>query len=349
MCIHKTELTQIWLKKGVIGILFRVSGGQDGNTNIGLGHVFRSINLAKYLLPNKIHFLVEDYGGAKKIIRGSGFSNVKALKKRINVKSDIKKTINYLKKYKIQLLIVDKYGIKLTYLKKLKKTVRVVLISDLRKIDYPADLIVNGFVGFRNKISFNQFGSKCLIGPSFQILDPRFTKKKEYKTKFKLLVTFGGSDEKNITEILCKQLIQSFPKIKTKIIIGPNTICPNRLNTLVKKSRGQITLMKETSDMYKEISSSEFGFCAGGITSYEFATLGKPFSIICVDKHQLQTAKEWERLGVARNLGLFNKKNTKRIYQFLNFVNSNRLYRSKRRNIVDGLGGQRVASEILKM
>ena len=63
-------------------------------------------------------------------------------------------------------------------------------------------------------------------------------------------------------------------------------------------------VVNETKNMRKEISETSFGFCAGGITTYEFATMNIPFAIIFQYKHQLLTAKAWEKRKIAYNLGL---------------------------------------------
>ena len=55
-------------------ILFRTAGGSALNKELGLGHVFRCINLAKSLKGNKIKFLIEDYGSVKKILNINRFS-----------------------------------------------------------------------------------------------------------------------------------------------------------------------------------------------------------------------------------------------------------------------------------
>ena len=58
--------------------------------------------------------------------------------------------MNYLKRKKIDLLIVDRYHMRVNYLKTLQKYVKLVVISDLYNIEYPSDLVINGFVGLKN-------------------------------------------------------------------------------------------------------------------------------------------------------------------------------------------------------
>ena len=63
-----------------INILFRTSGGVAPNKELGFGHVYRCINLAKKISNNKIFFEIEDYGQVKKILIKNNFKNIFNLK-----------------------------------------------------------------------------------------------------------------------------------------------------------------------------------------------------------------------------------------------------------------------------
>ena len=58
-------------------ILFRTSGGATANKELGTGHIFRTINLSKQFKDHKKLFLVEDYGGVKKIFQSNNILNIK--------------------------------------------------------------------------------------------------------------------------------------------------------------------------------------------------------------------------------------------------------------------------------
>ena len=109
------------VKKKNLKILIRTAGGKETREELGLGHVYRCLNLASELKFNKIHFLLEDFGGAKEIIKQRGFHNIQILKKGIGLSDDLKITVNYLKRKKIDLLIVDRYHMRVNYLKTLQK------------------------------------------------------------------------------------------------------------------------------------------------------------------------------------------------------------------------------------
>ena len=327
-------------------ILFRTSGGRIRKKELGLGHVFRCINLGYQLKSHQIQFLIEDYGSVSPLLHDHGFKKIFNLIPGISVNDDIKKTVAHILKNKITILIVDKYGLTNLYVKTLKKIVRVVVISDLKNIDYDSDLVINGFIGFNNKIKTNKFKIKCLLGPKYQILNQQYAKKQHYKKKYDLLITVGGFDANNLLEIILKKISKYEKKIKIKIILGHATKNKSIISKFVTKSN-EITIINKTNNMKKEISSTKFGICAGGITTYEFAALHTPFAIVCQYKHQIFTANEWQKRKIAKNLG-FIQKEPKKIDLFLNHLMQNKIILNHS-NLVDGLGSKRVAIEILNL
>ena len=160
------------MKQKKLKILFRTSGGRAVKKQLGLGHINRCVSLSKFFKNCEIYFLIEDYGGVVEFIKQSKIKNIVKLRNNIDLESDIKETFSQIISKNIDILIVDKYDIKIKYLHKLKNSAKIVVISDLKKIDYPADLVVNGFVGFKNKKTTNKFGSKCLLGRSVSVASP---------------------------------------------------------------------------------------------------------------------------------------------------------------------------------
>jgi len=339
------------LKQKKLKILFRTSGGRAKKKQLGLGHINRCISLSNVLKNCEIYFLIEDYGGVVEFIKRNKIRNIVKLRNNIDVESDIKETGSQIISKNIDILIVDKYKTKLKYFHKLKNLAKIVVLSDLKKIDFPVDLVVNGFVGFDNKKITNKYGTKCFVGPAFQILNQNFKEKKFFKNKiYDILVTVGGFDERNIIETFMKQFLKYKGKIKAKIILGPATIKSQQIKKMEKYFGKNLTIKHHVSDMYNEITKSRFGLCSGGITSYEFACLNVPFAIICQVKHQLITAKAWVRKNKAYNFGVIDKNTAKKIDSLLKTISEKKSQKiSKKPLIVDGLGSQRIACEICKL
>ena len=330
-------------------ILFRTAGGKAVGKELGLGHIFRSINLAKEFQHSSSHFLLEDYGGAKNILKKNGFNKIKSIKNGIEHVEDFEKTKMQIKKWKIDVVIIDRYKISKLYIKKLSKITKVVVISDLKEINYKSDLVINGFIGFKNQIIKNKFNSKCLLGPNFQILNKQFSKKSNYNSKkWDLLISFGGFDEKKISDMLVDILPNYLEKMKIKIILGPVAKKSLKLLKLQKKFKN-ISIKKSTTNMKKEMQDTKYGLCTGGLTSYEFVCMKIPIGIICDENHQKLTANNWEKLGYARNLGIINKNTKKEIKLFLQSITEEKFLVMDKRIIIDGKGSTRAVNEILKI
>ncbi len=337
------------MKKNGFKILFRTAGGLSPQKEIGFGHVYRCISLAK-TLKAQIFFLLEDFGSAKTIIKKNGFDKIYSLKPNSDVKVDIKKTFDCINKNQIDIIVIDRYNIKKQYLDRVKKICTSVVITDLNNYELNGDLIVNGFIGFKNKIVQNDYNVKCLLGPKFQILDNSFsTNKKKIKKEIDLLATFGGTDDNNISGILVDILSNYNLNIKVKIILGHRKNIPKNQIKLLKNLNPSISILNFTNNMRKEIQSSRFGLCSGGLTAYEFASQGIPFGIVCQNKHQQVTAQEFNKKGLAVNLGLINKKTSYRIKGFLEKIIIDKKNMKIPKKIIDGKGVIRVAREIKKL
>lgn len=333
------------MKKKKLNILFRTSGGRAKGKELGLGHVYRCLNLANQLNFEKIFFLLEDYGGAEKVFLKNGYKNIKKIKKNIPIQLDIENSIKNVKEKNIDVLIIDKYNLSVSYVKKLQKYTKVVVISDLKRIDFPGDLVVNGFIGYPNAIRKNRYDVETLTGVKYMIINEKFKKIKRSQKKFGLVTTFGGFDEHGISDIVIKEIMRLKPDFKTKIILGPAT---KKIKKLSLNESRYLTIVKKTNDMRKEISTAKRGLCSGGITSYEFASQKIPFGIICQEKHQLMTANEWEKKKIAVNLGLINSETHKKLRKFLEGISSKKIIPSKK-IICDAKGAERVAKKILSI
>ncbi len=330
-------------------ILFRTSGGRAKNTELGMGHIYRAINLAEYFKEFEKYFLIEDYGGVKKVLQEKNLENIKTIPSKISLKNDLKETINYILKKQIDIVIVDKFKVDSEFIKELKKNTKVVVISDLKNINYSADLVVNGFIGYQNKIYINKNKTKFMLGPKFQILNKKYSKKISTKKSYDLLVTFGGYDENKIIELILKILIKYHDILSIKIILGPVTKKSKYIRK-IEREFPRFKIVGKVNDLQRDINSSKFGLCGGGITTYEFANAGIPFGIIYQHKHQKITAKEWDKRKIGIDLGFPDPKIGNRIEKLIqNIVNNKSPLKRKHRKIVDGKGVFRVAKEILKI
>lgn len=326
-------------------VLFRTAGGAAEKHELGTGHIFRCVNLAKGLKKCEIVFAVEDYGGIKEIFQNHNFHNIHYFAPDITKKNDLKKMNEIIKKEKIDFLIVDKLGTKKSYLREIKKSITTIYIADLLEYDYPADLVINGFVGLKNTKTINKYGSKCLIGPKYQILSNSLIQKKPQKPRYDLLITLGGFDKNKNLDKLCKVLPKYLNQLKIRIILGPVTKKTQNVIKIKKEFPKTLSIINYSKNIRMEIKNSKFGLCAGGITTYEFALCDVPFFIICQYNHQKITAKYWKELGHCYDYMLPNKK-LEQIENYLQDIIDKKIYIKKRKIKIDSLGVKRIIEEI---
>ncbi len=332
----------------MLRILFHTAGGKSRKNELGLGHIFRCINLANELKPNTIFFQIQDFGHVKNILQKNGFQNISLNSKNNIIANDVKETLKIIEKNKIDILIIDKFKMKKNFSKIMKNYIKTVVISDLDKIDFDAHLIINGFIGYPNQIVKNRYGVKSLIGPKYQILNKNFSNKTNFKKKYTLLVTFGGIDDRDILSIFCNVIEKYLDKIIVKIIQGPETKTHQRLKKLQRTNMKKLFVINYTNNMKNEMARTKYGLCSGGITSYEFAFMKIPFAIICQYPHQLKTALEWEKKGLAKNLGFSLNKLEQKITEYIENIIKDDVFIPKKSNFSQ-YGTNLIAQEIIKL
>ena len=328
-------------------ILFRTSGGSNPKNELGMGHIYRCMNLSKKFKSHETLFLIEDFGSVKKLLKDNS-EKVLELNPGINENQDIEETKSCIKKNQIDILIIDKYGLKNNYVKTLKKKIKTVVITDLHKNNYDADLIINGFIGYENSIKFNKYKTKCLLGPKYQILN-NYLKSKNFKEKeFDLVLTLGGYDSKCIIEKILEFIVMKNFIFKTLVILGPATRKTAKILKIEKQYKKNIKIIKETKNFQREISKGKNAITGGGVSTYEFARLNIPFGIICQYNHQLITSKEWDKRGIGTNLGMFNIKLNNKIKLFLEKINENDIKFETRKKIKFS-DTDKILNEILRL
>ncbi|WP_299290880.1 glycosyltransferase [Nitrosopumilus sp.] len=308
----------------------------DGNNKIGLGHVYRSTNLADQLIKNKhkVHFLTTEKI-SKTII--SRKHKCTLLSKINNLKS-----ISILKSFNPDLIIIDKLNEKKINLKFFKKFAKVASIDYVGKnyelIDYginylyPSSKVKNSFSGFE-----------------YVILNKKFTSKiKIKKNVTSILVLQGGSDTYCFIPKILSALNNLDNKFKISIVLGASFQCWSKLNKILSESNKNIKILKDISNMPVIMKKHDLAITAGGNTLMELAYLGIPSIIVCGEKFENETAKLMEKKHFGKNLGFGNDVSLKQIEKSVRDLMLNYDLRLKMnyfgKRVVDGKGSKRIVT-----
>ncbi|HXB41269.1 MAG TPA: UDP-2,4-diacetamido-2,4,6-trideoxy-beta-L-altropyranose hydrolase [Bacteroidia bacterium] len=187
----------------------------DGSPQIGLGHLTRCMALANML---------KDYFAIIFICKNIS----KQIEKEIqNHRFQLLKITNetgFFEKVTPQSIVVlDGYHFDITYQKKIKeKGSKLVCIDDMHDQEFVADLIINHSPGVSTKDYLAQPYTQFALGTQYALLRPSFlyqAKKERKITGIKtILICFGGSDPKNLTERALK-IVKQFTEFKKIIVV----------------------------------------------------------------------------------------------------------------------------------
>ena len=270
-------VTKSILKK--LKIAFVVNGDYD----IGLGHVYRALTLASRLTLNEIFFVMD---GKKEL----GITKVKDYFYPIKTYNSEKELIEILRELKPEIVINDILDTTESYIKSLKKTdFFVVNFEDLGEGSKYADIVFNALYEWSDAPKNHYYGYKyeCLR-EQFYLFPPKTT----INNVENLLITFGGTDQNNLTFRTLKILYElGLKDIIIKLILGLGYKHDEQLYKLISKMIQEgfrVDFMKDVKIMAKHMYDSNLIICSNGRTVYEAASLGIPMITISQNEREVR-------------------------------------------------------------
>ena len=251
-------------------ILFRA----DGNSKIGLGHLYRVFAIIEMLKENFECTLVTRSDSEISIIPKT--YKVKLIPEEIDVK---KEAMWLLKNFQIKLniIIADGYTFNAAYQKKIKKIgYKLIYIDDLTTIQMYADFVVNHSLSVKPEHFTTKLKTRFGLGTKYAMLRPSFVEvaksNKKAKNIEQVFVSFGGADFYDLTSKAVEALTHFKFINKIHVLIGAaykhqnifkiekennNIIIYNNLDEL-----GVLKLMKRTQLAIIPASTISYEVCS---------------------------------------------------------------------------------------
>jgi spore coat polysaccharide biosynthesis predicted glycosyltransferase SpsG len=297
----------------------------ESGSQIGYGHLYRSIALAKEFLNKgyEVEFSVSDKVAEELVLQHLekiNFITFSSLEKNISkykyVFLDVFKSswINYKK------LISDS-----------QSQVQFVSIIDNAFLDYSLDTDFVFTIGFQNyQLKLDTFKDKDerrikkYSGNKLFVFREEFENielieiKKEVKNIF---VSMGGSDPYRLTEMIarsCKHLKQD---LTFNYVLGAG-FEDDRVTDLfqiAKTPNFEINIHKNIQNMASLMIKNDAAIINGGNTRFELALLGIPFASISFNETQNNIANNLERHGIGKNIGDYNNLEISEIHNYIKF------------------------------
>jgi spore coat polysaccharide biosynthesis predicted glycosyltransferase SpsG len=169
---------------------------------------------------------------------------------------------------------------------------------------------------------------KYLLGSNYAPLRKLFNSadKIEIKDAIKsIMITFGGSDVKNITPKILNLLVNSYPNIIKNIIIGSGFNNIIEIENL-KDNNTNLIFNANENTMVDIMQKSDLAIASGGQTLYELALIGIPTIAILVVKNAQDDTTGWHEAGSLINAGWENDENLENnILKFIIKLNDKKL------------------------
>lgn len=315
----------------------------DGGSQIGMGHIMRTLVLARELNINHNVFYACRVDKPLTIKYSLGIEKVK--KEGFNViqidENELKQKIKMLK---ADCIITDSYDVDEDYFNILKENFKISGCLDDEKICeyFNVDFLINQNP-YAESLDYRvNNNTDLMLGCRYAILRKEFRNvvpKHICKTIKKIMITVGGSDNYNLTEkILCT--LEEFDGI-VDVVVGPAFIFVDEL----KKYENEKVRLHYNADMSELMKQCDLAISSCGSTLYELAVSQVPTIGIVVAENQMLAAQTMSDMGLIKYSEIEDLYSEIKYYTF-----DRRLEASeKMRNLVDGRGCERIVKCLERM
>ena len=329
----------------------------DTGQSIGLGHMIRCLALAdecSLISNSKIIFICRNkWEGMIPYpvisIKKPYITNEK-IYEFPSIIDEIDEVSEIIAQENIDCLIVDHYGAKDDYFRKLKNRVPyLVCIDDGLQRDVLADAVINGNVYGADA----QYGNVPLklIGSRYLLMRKEFrnvSTRQNNQTIKEIYITSGGADP---CEFCCKisdALIKNFSTLRIHVIAGCNFT-----RSYIKKLQEKNLVIHQNANMKECMRNADFFISAAGSTLYELASCGVPSVCYTLANDQRLLAEYMNRKGTTCAAGDFEAFNETQFCRQCSILFSDKEKRDNMskngQRLVDGYGVSRTAEKILQL
>ena len=286
----------------------------DASAAIGTGHVMRCIALAQAWndTGGKTSFAMAQSTESVRKRLADESCEVLAVPFAMGSEDDLQHTIALAQKQNCEWVVVDGYQFDAVYQCGLKNAgLKVLFLDDYgHSQHYSADLVLNQNLS-ANPVLYpsRESRTRLLLGPRYALLRREFNawwnwKRTMFPVCRRVLVTMGGSDERNVTGTVIKGLcLSAIEDLEATVLVGGSNPHLEELQGMVARSAIKIQLLKDVSDVGELMASAELAISAAGTTVWELCLLGLPSVLIDVADNQTALAQELHRRGCAIHIG----------------------------------------------
>lgn len=276
----------------------------EGSSLTGFGHVTRCTSFYQALEAEGLEVLMAVNAGEELLpfLKGLNYRLVNWLEDRTELESLLKDA---------DFAVVDSYYATEKTCEKISSEVkRALFLDDLVRMNYPKGLVLNGAVGAEDMDYPFHPSVEYLLGVQYQPMRSPFweTRVKEHRDDLsEVLLTFGGSDVRELAPVMTEKLLRSFPDLKIHILIGSGALSFEKISSM--GSERVLVHTNLSGDEVRDLMlNCDLAITAAGQTTYELAACGVPMILIGVAENQKKNIEGWVNTKAVRFAGWWTDK-----------------------------------------
>ncbi|MGB3492762.1 MAG: UDP-2,4-diacetamido-2,4,6-trideoxy-beta-L-altropyranose hydrolase [Elainellaceae cyanobacterium] len=327
----------------------------DASVSVGTGHVMRCLALAQTFVDQgiQVRFAASEMTAAlKKRLEAEGLL-ILMIEAAVGSKEDAEHTVHIAQHYQAAWIVVDGYQFGSDYQETIKSHgLKLLFLDDYCHCDrYSADIILNqNIYASTDLYPCRDSSSLFLLGTQYVLLRREFHawlgwQRVIEKVPQKLLVTLGGSDPNNLTQVIIEAIQDTDFQLEAVIVVGGSNPYLRQLQEIAETSSHLIQLKHNVKNMSQLMEWADVAIASGGSTCWELAFMGLPSLLITLADNQRKNVHALDSLGIMKEIS--HKKGSLReaIIQGLKSIFSEEVrldMSTKSQSLVDGQGVARV-------
>ena len=334
----------------------------DGNSQIGSGHIMRTLALANALRTQGIgvKFITADTGFVAPLEK-QHFSYIVLDAQWDAMMAELPRLCSVLEQEKPQLLLVDSYQATAEYLSMLRSKVPVVYFDDFTEKTDPVSGIVHYSIASTLEeytALYRETPTKIFFGTQYTPLRQEFCiaeLQPVAEQAINVLLTVGGADPFGSCAAILNYLLLQ-PQLHDLIfhpVIGGLSPALPQVKKLAEEFSGRVIIHENVSKMAELMSACDLAISAGGSTLYELCACGVPAISFAYADNQCPNTEGFAKEGIIPYAGDRRKDAVAVIKNFAEYLSHMQLaaqrlaQQQKMRQVVDGKGAERLAAALI--
>ncbi len=234
-----------------------------------------------------------------------------------------------------------------------------VFIDDWNHLRYTDGVVIDWTIRAEKNPRYTYYGKDkrvhCLLGAKYTALRKAFWHVPEKTVRRQLssiMVSFGGSDVRNLTAVVLEGLHRDFPEIKKQLVLGSGFRNVDNIMALVGEDV-KLHESPDAEDMKTIMLAADMAISSGGQTLNELARVGVPAIVVSVVDNAERNITAWRETGFIEYIGQWDSPAlVDRISEAVGSLRDGekRHHRSRvGRSIIDGNGARRIRDFLLQM